>query len=71
MTKTPSLAPFKSEILYFIEFRNQMDAINYSPWKGPFIIAKVTGPGSYELIIEDGVPVRNSWHISQLRRFYA
>jgi hypothetical protein len=37
----------------------------------PFIIAKVTGPGSYELMTEDAVPVRNSWHIRQLRRFYA
>jgi transposase InsO family protein len=26
-----------------------------SPWEGPFIIAKVTGPGTYELITEDGV----------------
>jgi hypothetical protein len=30
MTKTPSLTPSKSEIWYFIEFRNQMDATNYS-----------------------------------------
>jgi hypothetical protein len=42
-----------------------------SPWEGPFIIAKVTGLGTYELITEDGIQVRNSWHISQLRRFYA
>jgi hypothetical protein len=42
-----------------------------SPWEGPLIIAKVTGPGLYELMTEDGIPVRNSWHISQLRRFYA
>jgi hypothetical protein len=42
-----------------------------NPWEGPFIISRVTGPGSYELMTEDGVPVKNSWHISQLRRFYA
>jgi hypothetical protein len=41
-----------------------------NPWEGPFIIAKVTGLGSYELMTEDGIPVRNSWHISQLWRFY-
>jgi hypothetical protein len=35
-------------------------------WEGPFIIAKVTRPGTYELITEDGIQVRNSWHISQL-----
>jgi len=42
-----------------------------SPWEDPFIVSKVTRPGSFELMTEDGVPVRNSWHISQLRRFYA
>ena len=42
-----------------------------SPWEGPFIVAKFTRPGSFELITEDGVPVPNTWHIDQLRRFYA
>jgi hypothetical protein len=42
-----------------------------SPWEGPFIVAKVTGLGTYELMTGDGVQVRNSWHISRLRRFYA
>jgi hypothetical protein len=42
-----------------------------SPWKVPFIVAKVTEPGTYELTTEDGIEVRNTWHISQLRRFYA
>ena len=37
----------------------------------PFIISKVTRPGSFELITEDGDPVPNSWNIDQLRRFYA
>jgi transposase InsO family protein len=41
-----------------------------NPWEGPFIIAKVTRLGSYELMTEDGILVRNSWHISQLQRFY-
>ena len=40
------------------------------PWDGPFIITKVTGPGMYKLITEDGKEVNNTWHISQLRRFY-
>jgi hypothetical protein len=26
-----------------------------SPWKGPFIIAKVTGIGTYELMTEDEI----------------
>jgi hypothetical protein len=41
-----------------------------SPWEGPFIIVKVTGPGTYKLMTEDGIEVRNTWHINQLRRFY-
>jgi hypothetical protein len=41
-----------------------------SPWEGPYIISKVTGPGSYKLMTQDGILVRNTWHISQLRRFY-
>jgi transposase InsO family protein len=41
-----------------------------SPWEGPFIVTKVTRPGTYELITEYEIQVRNSWHISQLRRFY-
>jgi hypothetical protein len=42
-----------------------------SLWKGPFIIAKVFGLGTYKLTTEDELEVRNTWHISQLRRFYA
>jgi hypothetical protein len=43
----------------------------FSLWEGPFIVAKVSGPGTYKLMTEDGEKVRNTWHISQLRRFYA
>jgi hypothetical protein len=42
-----------------------------SPWEGPFIVSKVTRPGSFELMIESGDPVKNSWNIDQLWRFYA
>jgi hypothetical protein len=42
-----------------------------SPWKGPFIVAKVSRPGTYKLMTKDVEEVRNTWHISQLRRFYA
>jgi hypothetical protein len=41
-----------------------------SLWEGPFIITKVIGLGTYKLMNEDGIEVRNTWHISQLR-FYA
>jgi hypothetical protein len=42
-----------------------------SPWEGPFIVAKVSRPGTYKLMTKDREEVRNTWHISQLRRFYA
>jgi hypothetical protein len=42
-----------------------------SPWEGPFIVVKVSGPGTYKLMTKDGEEVRNTWHISQLRKFYA
>ena len=41
-----------------------------SPWEGPFIVKNVTGPGTYELMTPDEIPVKNTWHISQLKRFY-
>jgi hypothetical protein len=40
------------------------------PWEGPFIITKVTRPGSYRLTEMDGTKVGNSWNIEHLRKFY-
>jgi hypothetical protein len=42
-----------------------------SPWEGPFKVSKVQGPGTYELTTMDDIPLKNTWHISHLRRFYA
>jgi hypothetical protein len=42
-----------------------------SPWEGPFIVAKVTGPGSYRLQTLEGEDISNSWNVDQLCRFYA
>ena len=41
-----------------------------SPWEGPFIVSKVTGPGSYRLQTLTGEEVNNSWNIEHLCRFY-
>jgi hypothetical protein len=41
-----------------------------SPWEGPFIVARVTGPGSYGLQTLEGEDISNSWNIDQLCRFY-
>jgi hypothetical protein len=42
-----------------------------SPWEGPFIVAKVTGLGSYRLQTLEGEDVNNSWNDDQICRFYA
>jgi hypothetical protein len=31
-----------------------------NPWEGPFIVAKVTGRGTYELITEDGIEIHGT-----------
>jgi hypothetical protein len=41
------------------------------PWEGPFIVAKVTGLGSYRLQTLEGDDISNSWNVDQLCRFYA
>jgi hypothetical protein len=39
-------------------------------WKGPFIVAEVTRPGSYRLTQMDGTEIGNSWNIEYLKKFY-
>jgi hypothetical protein len=41
-----------------------------SRWEGPFIVKRVTRPGSYRRQHPDGQDVPNSWNIQHLRRFY-
>jgi len=41
-----------------------------SRWEGPFIVTKVTRPGSYRITDADGDEVPNSWNIEYLRKFY-
>ena len=38
--------------------------------EGPFIVSKVTRPGSYKITDADGNELPNSWNIEHLRRFY-
>jgi hypothetical protein len=42
-----------------------------SPWKGPFLVSKVTGPGSYCLQTLEDDDISNLWNVDQLCRFYA
>ena len=39
-----------------------------SRWEGPFIVTKVTRPGSYRITDADGNEVPNSWNIEHLRK---
>ena len=41
-----------------------------SGWEGPFIVTKVTRPGSYRITDADGNEVPNSWNIEHLHKFY-
>ena len=41
-----------------------------SPWEGPYVVKKVTRPGSCRLCDLDGIDVPNSWHIEHLICFY-
>jgi hypothetical protein len=41
-----------------------------SPWEGLFIVARVTGPGSYRLQTLEGDDISNLWNVDQLCRFY-
>jgi hypothetical protein len=42
-----------------------------SPWEGPFVVTKVTGPGSCHLMKLEGEDFSNSWNVDELCRFYA
>jgi hypothetical protein len=57
-------------VLHRIQNKEGLHKLN-SPWEGPFIVAKVTGPASYSLQMLEGEDVNNSWNIDQLCRFYA
>ena len=39
-------------------------------WEGPYPVTRVTRPDTVRLETEDAIPVRNSWNIEHLRRFY-
>ena len=71
-----SIATFKKdpsmlEIWFFAIFKMRQDYTNSTHgWEGPFIVFKVTRPGSYRLIYPDGQEVPISWNIEHLQKFY-
>ena len=56
-------------VLRWIQDETGLHKLN-SRWEGPFIISKVTRPGSYRITDADGNEVTNSWNIEHLRKFY-
>ena len=39
-------------------------------WEGPFRVVQISRPGAARLETEDGDPMKNSWNIQHLRKFY-
>jgi hypothetical protein len=56
-------------VLHCIQDETGLHKLN-SRWEGPFIVSKVTRPGSYQLVYQDGQEVPNSWNIEHLRKFF-
>jgi hypothetical protein len=50
-------------VLRRIQDETGMHKLN-SRWEGPFLMHKVTGPGSYRLQYPNGEKVPNSWNIA-------
>ena len=55
-------------VLRHIQDETGLHKLN-SRWEGPFIISKVTRPGSYRQIYPEGQEVPNSWNIQHLQSF--
>jgi hypothetical protein len=56
-------------VLRCIQDETRLHKLN-SRWEGPFIMLKVTRPGSYRLQYPNGQEVPNSWNIEHLCCFY-
>ena len=52
-------------VLRRIQYETGLHKLN-SRWEGPFIVTKVTGQASYQLIYPDGLKVPNSFYIEHL-----
>lgn len=63
-TKIFDIETFKIEDLVLKCIQNMVNKHKLSsPWGGPFIVSKVTGPGKYWLQKEDGTNIPNPWNI--------
>ena len=39
-------------------------------WEGPYRVTQIARPGAARLETQDGIPVKNLWNITHLRKFY-
>ncbi|XP_074326903.1 uncharacterized protein LOC141664846 [Apium graveolens] len=39
-------------------------------WEGPYKVIEVVRPGTYKLETLSGEAIKNTWHVSRLRKFY-
>jgi hypothetical protein len=56
-------------VLHRVQDESGLHKLN-SRWEGPFIVKRVTRPGSYRLQHPNDQDVPNSWNIQHLRWFY-
>ncbi|KAM7475097.1 hypothetical protein LguiB_022340 [Lonicera macranthoides] len=40
-------------------------------WEGPYVVTKVSRPGTYYLRTMDGIELMRSWNIEHLKRYYS
>ena len=57
-------------VLRMIQDETGLHKLN-SRWEDPFIVTKVTRPGSYRITNADGNEVPNLWNIEHLCKFYS
>ena len=54
-------------------FKNTADPVVgkfLANWEGPYIVTRVSKPGSYALDNLDGTPVPRMWNAMHLKRYY-
>ena len=68
--KAESFLP-RDWVLRWANVRRTQDANKLTPnWEGPFKVEKTLGPNAYKLQTAEGVLVKNTWNVQNLRKFY-
>jgi len=58
-------------VLRRVSVSNPRDSNKLSPsWEGPYRVTETLSPAAYRLKTMDGTPIKNTWNIQNLRKFY-